>query len=365
MRAKSGALARKTYAIGNVYPCHALCRSGILGPDPRDREREKAVNNDMVKRISLPGSARAVKGKPPELLRNAPAYALCLPGLLYFLLFSYIPMAGIVLVFKDYNVVDGIFGSPWTEPWYNNFRFFFTSPRVVEVTCNTLLLNFFFLLTSLLCQMGLAILLNELRVSSIKKLSQSIVFLPYFMSWVVVGGIVYSFFSNEYGVVNSTLRSLGMDPVKWYQSPQYWRTILIFTHIWKWSGYGSVIYMAAIMGIDPSLYESATIDGASRFKQALLITVPLLKPTAVVLVLMSIGRIFFGDFGMVYGIARDNGIILEDIEVIDTYVYRSMRVTGDFSLSTAIGMYQSLMGLVLLTLANWAAKKINDGVGLF
>lgn len=319
----------------------------------------------MVSRTLSVSKCKVAKRKQPELIRNAPAYAMCIPGLLYFLLFSYIPMAGIVLVFKDYNVVDGIFGSPWTEPWYNNFRFFFSSSRVFEVTCNTLILNLFFLVTSLVCQMGLAILLNELRISSIKKLSQSIVFLPYFMSWVVVGGIVYSFFSNEYGVVNSTLRSLGLDPVKWYQSPQYWRTILIVAHIWKWTGYGSVIYMAAIMGIDSTLYESATIDGASRFKQAWLITVPLLKPTAVILVLMSIGRIFFGDFGMVYGIARDNGIILENIEVIDTYVYRSMRVTGDFSLSTAIGMYQSLMGLVLLTLANWVAKKINDGAGLF
>ena len=319
----------------------------------------------MVSRTLSVSKPKVAKRKQPELIRNAPAYAMCIPSLLYFLLFSYIPMAGIVLVFKDYNVVDGIFGSPWTDPWYNNFRFFFSSSRVLKVTCNTLILNLFFLVTSLVCQMGLAILLNELRISSIKKLSQSIVFLPYFMSWVVVGGIVYSFFSNEYGVVNSTLRSLGMEPVKWYQSPQYWRTILITAHIWKWTGYGSVIYMAAIMGIDPTLYESATIDGANRFKQAWLITVPLLKPTAVILVLMSIGRIFFGDFGMVYGIARDNGIILENIEVIDTYVYRSMRVTGDFSLSTAIGMYQSFMGLVLLTLANWVAKKINDGTGLF
>jgi putative aldouronate transport system permease protein len=301
----------------------------------------------------------------PELVRSAPIYAMCVPGLLYFLLFCYVPMAGIVLVFKDYNVVDGIFGSPWANPWYLNFRFFFTSARVPQVTFNTLFLNLFFLVTSLVCQMGLALLFNEMRVGWLKKVSQSIVFLPYFMSWVVVGGVVYSFFSNEYGVVNSTLRALGMEAVKWYQSPQYWRAILIFTHIWKWSGYGSVIYMAAIMGIDPSLYESATIDGAGRFRQAMTITVPLLKPTAVVLVLMSVGRIFFGDFGMVYGIVRDNGILLEQVEVIDTYVYRSMRVTGDFSLTTAIGMYQSLMGLMLLTLANWAAKKINDGSGLF
>jgi multiple sugar transport system permease protein/putative aldouronate transport system permease protein len=274
-------------------------------------------------------------------------------------------MAGIVLVFKDYNVVDGIFGSPWIKPWYSNFRFFFTSQQVPRVTFNTLLLNLLFLVTSLICQMGLAILFHQIAIPWIKKLSQSIVFLPYFMSWVVVGGIVYSFFSNDYGVVNSTLRSLGLDTVKWYQSSQYWRTILVVTHIWKWSGYGSVIYMAAIMGIDPSIYESATIDGASRFKQAVFVTIPLLKPTAVVLVLLSVGRIFFGDFGMVYGIVRDNGILLEKVEVIDTYVYRAMRVTGDFSLTTAIGMYQSLMGLVLLTCANAVAKRINDGEGLF
>ena len=136
----------------------------------------------MVSRTLSVSKSKVAKRKQPELIRNAPAYAMCIPSLLYFLLFSYIPMAGIVLVFKDYNVVDGIFGSPWTDPWYNNFRFFFSSSRVLEVTCNTLILNLFFLVTSLVCQMGLAILLNELRISFIKKLSQSIVFLPYFMS---------------------------------------------------------------------------------------------------------------------------------------------------------------------------------------
>jgi len=305
------------------------------------------------------------KRHKPELIKNLSAYLMCVPGIVYFILFCYVPMAGIVLVFKDYNVVDGIFGSPWIEPWYANFRFFFTSQQVPRVTFNTLFLNLFFLITSLVCQMGLAILFHQIGVSWIKKLSQSVVFLPYFMSWVVVGGIVYSFFSNEYGIVNATLRSFGLETVKWYQSSQYWRMILIITHIWKWSGYGSIIYMAAIMGIDPSIYESAIIDGAGRLKQAVFITIPLLKPTAVVLVLMSVGRIFFGDFGMVYGIVRENGILLEQVEVIDTYVYRAMRVTGDFSLTTAIGMYQSLMGLVLLTLANAIAKRINDGDGLF
>ena len=252
-----------------------------------------------------------------------------------------------------------------TEPWYNNFRFFFSCSRVFEVTCNTLILKPLLSGHEPVCQMGLAILLNELRISSIKKLSQSIVFLPYFMSWVVVGGIVYSFFSNEYGVVNSTLRSLGLDPVKWYQSPQYWRTILIVAHIWKWTGYGSVIYMAAIMGIDSTLYESATIDGRKPVQAGLADHGAAAQADGGDPGPHVDRQIFFGDFGMVYGIARDNGIILENIEVIDTYVYRSMRVTGDFSLSTAIGMYQSLMGLVLLTLANWVAKKINDGAGLF
>ena len=320
----------------------------------------------MVSRTLSVSKCKVAKRKQPELIRNAPAYAMCIPGLLYFLLFSYIPMAGIVLVFKDYNVVDGIFGSPWTEPWYNNFRFFFSSSRVFEVTCNTLILNLFFLVTSLVCQMGLAILLNELRISSIKKLSQSIVFLPYFMSWVVVGGIVYSFFSNEYGVVNSTLRSLGLDPVKWYQSPQYWRTILIVAHIWKWTG----LRLGHLHGGDHGGSTRRSMNRRQSTARADSSRPWLIHGAAAQADGGDPGphvdrQIFFGDFGMVYGIARDNGIILENIEVIDTYVYRSMRVTGDFSLSTAIGMYQSLMGLVLLTLANWVAKKINDGAGLF
>ncbi len=299
-----------------------------------------------------------------ELKRNWLLYAMTVPGLLFFILFCYVPMTGIVLAFKDYNMQDGIFGSPWVG--LDNFKFFFSDTnKVYQTTFNTIYLNLWFIVCSLIFQMGSAILLNEIRQKTYKKITQSVIFLPYFLSWVVIGGIVYSLFSNQYGVINQGLEALGLERVSWYTSPQYWRLILVLCNIWKWTGYGSVIYLAAIMGIDPTYYEAAIVDGASKRQQILHITIPLLKPTAVELLLMSVGRIFFGDFVMIYGVVRDNGILLEKVEVIDTYVYRAMRTTGDFSFTSAVGIYQSFFGLTVLLIVNAVTKRINDGNGLF
>nr|MCR5719841.1 ABC transporter permease subunit [Lachnospiraceae bacterium] len=189
-------------------------------------------------------------------------------------------------------------------------------------------------------------------------------FFPYFLSWVVVGAIIYAFFSTDTGMVNRALKAGGHEIIRWYSVKKYWKPIIITADVWKWCGYNSIIYMAAMTSFDASLYEAASIDGANRFKQIIHITLPLLKPTVITLSLMSIGRIFFGDFGMIYGIVGNNSLLYDEVAVIDTYVYSAMRSLG-FSYTTAIGLMQSVLGLILVTGANWAAKKVNEGEALF
>ncbi len=233
-----------------------------------------------------------------------------------------------------------------------------------QVIYNTLFINFFGIILGLVVPISIAIFFNEIRSRIFKKLTQSFMFFPYFLSWVVVGAIIYGLFSSDVGVINHMLRSFGMQPVKWYAEPKYWKAIIIFADMWKWSGYSSIIYMAAMANFDGTLYEAAEVDGANKLQRIFRLTLPMLKPTAVVLTLMCIGRIFYGDFGMIYGIVGNNPVLMDAVTVIDTYVYQTMRTMG-FSYSTAIGLFQSLMGLILVTLANKLAKKINEGEGLF
>ena len=302
-----------------------------------------------------------------EMLRefriNGILYLMCVPALLLLLAFCYIPFAGIWMAFTDFNVVDGIFGSKFVG--LDNFRFFFQPGGMAwKVTYNTLFINFFGIILGLIFPISIAIALNEAKSKTFRKLSQSMMFFPYFLSWVVVGVIIYGLFSTDIGVFNHLRTALGFDIIRWYAEPKYWKGILIIANVWKWSGYSSIIYLAAMANFDGALYEAATVDGAGKFKQIIHLTLPMLQPTAVVLTLMSIGRIFYGDFGMVYGIVGNNPVIGDAVTIIDTYVYQAMRTLG-FSFSTAIGLYQSVMGLVLVILANWAAKRINDGEGLF
>ena len=300
-----------------------------------------------------------------ELSQKKLLYFMALPGILVLLMFCYVPMAGIYIAFTDYNVQDGIFGSRFVG--LENFSFFFTDGgRAWRVTCNTVIQNFYYIIAGLFFQIGIALCINEIKNRTYKRLTQSMMFFPYFLSWVVIGAIVYSLFSSDVGVVNTFLKSLGLEPIRWYAENQYWRSILVGTNIWKWSAYGSIVYLATMSNIDPSYYEAAVVDGATRFQQLRHITLPFLVPTAVVLTLFAIGRIFYGDFGMVYGvIGRDNGIILETTEVIDVYVFTATRSALGYATASTIGVYQSVMGLILILISNHFAKKINDGNALF
>ncbi|XID92974.1 ABC transporter permease [Paenibacillaceae bacterium WGS1546] len=290
-------------------------------------------------------------------------YLMALPGLLFFLVFCYFPMFGILLAFKDFNVRDGILGSPWVG--WKNFEFFFTSDKAWSTTANTLLFNGLFIISGLIFQIGIAILLNEIRGKLVKKLFQSSMFFPYFISWVVVGGLVTQIFGTDFGVVNHLLESIGADPIKWYQSPQYWIPILVGIHVWKSTGYGVIIYLATIVSVDSELYEAAKIDGANRFQQIRYIMLPFLAQTATILTLLAIGRVFYGDFGMMYAIIGDNGMLTDRTDVIDTYVFRALRTNGDFGMTTAIGLYQSVVGLILVLVSNGIVRKYQRENALF
>ena len=323
-------------------------------------------------------TARPAKGGFAwEMKHNRTLYLMCVPALLLLLAFAYLPMSGIYMAFTNYNVVDGIFGSP--NVGFRNFSYFLSgNPYFWNAVKNTLIINFWGLILGTVMPISIAIFMNEIRNGPFKKISQSAMFFPYFLSWVVVGAILYGFLSanfrldrdtgeliaNTNGVVNRLLMSLGAMPIRWYAEPRYWKGIVILLDVWKWAGYNSIIYMAAMAGFDGSLYEAATIDGASRFQQIRYLTIPMLKPTVVILTLMCIGRIFYGDMGMIWGLVGQNATLLDEVTVIDTYVYTSMRTMG-FGFSTAVGLFQSIMGLILILLANTAAKKINDGEGLF
>lgn len=299
-----------------------------------------------------------------ELKKNRQLYLMCVPALLLLLLFSYIPMAGIYMAFTNYNIRDGIFGSEFVG--LQNFKYFFLGQTGMgpKVIWNTLVINFWGLIFGTIVPILIAICFNELKGKVFKKVTQSAMFFPYFLSWVVVGAIIYAFFSTDTGMVNRVLRENGHEIVRWYAEKEHWKPIIITADVWKWCGYNSIIYMAAMSNFDPSLYEAATVDGANHFKQIWYLTLPMLKPTVIILTLMSIGRIFFGDFGMIYGIVGNNSLLYDEVAVIDTYVYSAMRSLG-FSYTTAIGLFQSVMGLILVTISNRMAKKVNDGEGLF
>lgn len=299
-----------------------------------------------------------------EISRNRIAYMMAFPGFLYLLLFAYLPFVYVVSAFQDFNLVDGILGSPWVG--FENFEFFFgAGGNAWNLTANTLLLNTLFIFCGMALQVTVALLVNEIRSRGFKKITQTFYFFPFFLSWVVIGEIVYSLLSSEYGAINNVLVTLGLEPVRWYRNPQYWRGILVFTRLWRGTGYGTLVYLAAIAGFDRGYYEAALIDGANRFQCMTRITLPMLRPTIVVLVLFALGRMFFGDFGMIYGIVRDVGPLLSKVEIIDTYVYRAFRATGSISMNVAIGLYQSVFGLITIVVFNRVGKRVNEGSALF
>ena len=309
--------------------------------------------------------AEVKKGKKKNVLKEYwPLYLMMLPALLYLLINNYIPMAGMVIAFKKLNFAKGIWASPWAG--LKNFKFLFASKDAWIITRNTLLYNVAFILVNMVVGIAIAILITEVRNTKLKKVYQSAILLPFLMSMVILSYIVYALLSAENGLVNNSILPLfHMDPIQWYQKPKYWPAVLIIANCWKGVGYGCLIYIASLIGIDPSFYEAARLDGASKWQEITKITLPSLVPTIITLLLLSIGRIFYSDFGLFYQVPMNSGVLFPTTNVIDTYVYRALIEQGNVSMSSAAGVYQSLVGFCVVMLSNWIVRKVDKDQALF
>lgn len=309
--------------------------------------------------------AEVKKGKKKNALKEYwPLYLMMLPALLYLLINNYIPMAGMVIAFKKLNFAKGIRASPWAG--LKNFKFLFASRDAWVITRNTLLYNVAFILVNMVIGIAIAILITEVKNIKLKKLYQSAILLPFLMSMVILSYIVYALLSAENGLVNNSILPLfHIDPIQWYQKPKYWPAILIIANCWKGVGYGCLIYIASLIGIDPSFYEAARLDGASKWQEITKITLPSLVPTIITLLLLSIGRIFYSDFGLFYQVPMNSGVLVSTTNVIDTYVYRALIEQGNISMSSAAGVYQSLVGFCVVMLSNWIVRKVDKDQALF
>lgn len=298
-----------------------------------------------------------------EMAMNRSLYLMIVPSLVILVLFAYIPMYGIQVAFRNFNATDGMTGSPWVG--MKNFLFFFKSIYLGRLTFNTLFLNLLFLFTGLVMQISTAVLISEVFSKRYQKVLQTAMFFPYFLSWIVVSTLVNALLSESYGIINRFIESMGGEGVVWYKEAKYWPAILTIANVWKGMGYGVVIYLAKITGIDQEMYEAARIDGANKFQEIFRITLPNLVPTVVLLLLLGIGNMFRGDFGMIFQLTGDSGSLQVTTDVIDTFVYRAMRVNGQYGLSAAIGLYQSLMGLALVLLSNWLIRRYDSDMAIF
>jgi len=302
------------------------------------------------------GSERAIRTNLTLLIMST-------PGILFLFVFAYLPMIGLVIAFKDYRFADGILGSPWVG--LDNFRFLFGTDAAWRITRNTLLMNSTFIIVNTVGSLIIALLLNEIYRSWASKYYQTMLFFPFFVSWVIVSYFVFGFLNANNGLINQIFKALGIHRIIWYRSPQYWPIILTLTNFWKGLGFGSVIYLAAILAIPPVYYEAAKIDGASKWQQIRFITLPQIRPVIIILVLLSIGHIFNADFGLFFFVPRNSPMLYPTTDVIDTFVYRSLMELGNISMAAAASFYQSVVGLVLVVFANWMVRRVNSDEALF
>ncbi|MCC8103654.1 MAG: ABC transporter permease subunit [Clostridiales bacterium] len=288
---------------------------------------------------------------------------MVLPGCIYFLINNYIPMTGIIVAFKKYTKSGGIYFSDWCG--LDNFQYLFKTDAWLIIR-NTLGYNIVFIILGLVVGVALAILITDVWSPKAKKLYQSAIMLPFLISMVIVSYIVFAFLSVENGLINNTLlASLGLDPVSWYSEAKYWPFILVIVHLWKNVGYGTLIYIAGITGIDPTYYEAAKLDGASRWQQIKSITLPGLTPSLITMTLLNIGRIFYSDFGLFYQVPQNSGMLYSTTQTIDTYVYRALISTGGIGRSAAAGFFQSIVGFVLVLTANLIVRKVSPDNAMF
>jgi len=290
---------------------------------------------------------------------------MMLPGLLVLFVFAYLPMFGIIIAFKDYRAYQGVLGSQWVG--LKNFQYLFGTDDARRIVVNTLAMNALFIVSVLVVALAIALLLKEVQGSSrwLSKFYQSTLFFPYLFSYVIINYFVFALLNASNGFVNHTLEAVGVHPVNWYQSAQSWPVILTLVTVWKNAGFWSIVYLAGIIAINPEYYEAATIDGASRWRQMWRITLPLLKPLIVINLLLSIGRIFYADFGLFYQVTRNAPELYPTTDVIDTYVYRTLTTIGDVGMASAAGTFQAVVGFFLLVFANWLVRRTEPQSAIF
>ena len=292
-------------------------------------------------------------------------YILLLPALAYFLFNNYLPMAGIVIAFKQINFRKGIFASPWCG--FDNFKFLFNSGNAFIITRNTVLYNVAFIIIGTIFPIAVAIMLNEIRNKYASKIYQTMILLPYLMSMVVVSYLVYAFLAGETGYINnSILPALGIESkINFYQESKYWPFILVFVNQWKSIGFNMILYYSNIIGISPEYYEAAQIDGATKWQQIKRITIPSLKPTVITLFILNIGRMFYSDFGLFYQVPKNSGLIYNATQTIDTFVYNTLMNQNNIGMSSAAGFYQSIVGFVLVVVANKIVSRVSPDDAMF
>lgn len=298
-----------------------------------------------------------------ELKKNKILFLMLIPAVIYVIIFSYIPLMGLTVAFKQYNYIDGILSSPWNG--LENFKYFFASGKALLITKNTVTFNLVFIITETFLEVLCAILLVEISGKYFKKICQSFMFLPFFMSWVIIATIAYNVFNYEYGILNSIINSFGGDSIDVYNLPGAWKILLPMFSAWKNVGYGSIVYLAAIMGISSEEYEAALIDGAGILQKIYYITLPHLKPTVIIMVLLATGRILRGNFDMFYQLVGTSANLYDSTDIIETFVFRSMISGSDFGMISAASFYQSILCFVIIVSVNKVVKMFEKDYALF
>lgn len=294
---------------------------------------------------------------------NFQLFTLVLPGLALLILFKYMPMYGLVLAFKKFRAADGIWGSAWNG--VNNFKFFFKSGVLQRLLTNTIGMNLLFLVVNTVVTVALALLLFELTNRKAIRVYQTIIFLPFIVSFAAAAYALYANLSESFGIINNVLEFFGLPDVAWYKEAGYWPTILLICYLWKQVGYGMIIYYGNLMAVDSSYYEAATLDGANRVQKAWYISWPFIRPVVIMFFILTLGSVFSANFGIFYYLPMNSTFLYETTDVIDTYVYRALREAGNVGMSTAVGLLQSVCGFIVLIVANTFAKKVDEGGAVF
>jgi putative aldouronate transport system permease protein len=313
---------------------------------------------DSTEVLKQQPAAKVAPKSKVQWRRNIPLLIMILPGLLYYLIFKYAPMGGLVIAFKNYNLFDGVWGSPWVG--LKNFELLFNQANIINVIRNTLLLSALNIVFGFPFPIILAILLNEVRRMWFKKVVQTLVYLPHFLSWIIIGGFIVTIFSLESGTLNHWITAWFGEPYPFMYQAASWTAIYVGSGIWKEAGFAAIIYLAALSNIDSSLYESASIDGAGKLRQIWHVTLPGIMTTVIIMFILKVGQAIDVGFDQVY--VMKNAVVSNIAEVISTYIYRAGFQGGQFALTTALGFFESLVGLILVVTANWIARRFNQGL---